>query len=166
MSSDVRRMIGALALLLASTMGASGAVKPGSTLPALATFGLEGRLPELAGQVLVVDFWASWCAPCKASFPALQRLQNEFRARGVKIIAVNVDTKRDAMDRFLADHPVTFTVVRDAANRLVETVEPEAMPTSLVIDRKGRVFSLHTGYRGEETEKALREEIEKCLRSN
>lgn len=163
MSSDVRRSIAALALLLASSLTGVGAVKPGNTLPALASFGLEGHLPELAGQVLVVDFWASWCAPCKASFPALQRLQDEFRSRGVKIIAVNVDTKREAMERFLAEHPVTFTVVRDASNRLVETVAPEAMPTSLVIDRQGRVFAMHAGYRGEETEQALREEIEKCL---
>ena len=166
MSFEIRRLFCLVALLLAFVTGTPAAIKVGSTLPALDSFGLEGRMPALAGKVLVLDFWASWCAPCKASFPALQRLHEEYRGRGVEVIAVNVDTKREAADRFLAEHPVTFTVLHDPLQALVETVAPAAMPTSLVIDRKGRVFSLHTGYRGEETEKALREEIEKCLRSN
>lgn len=157
---------GLLACWLAGLItSADAAIKVGDLLPPLAAFGVQGPLPVGQGKVLVLDFWASWCAPCKASFPALQRLHDAFHARGVEIIAVNVDTKREAMDRFLAEHPVTFTVVRDAANRLVETVEPEAMPTSLVVDRTGRVVALHHGFRGEETEQQLREEIEKCLRS-
>lgn len=166
MSSKIRRILGLLAVLLAFAVLAPAEVLVGDTLPPLTSFGMEGKLPALTGKVVLIDFWASWCAPCKASFPALQRLHDEFHARGVNVIAVNVDNKREAMDRFLEEHPVSFTVVRDASRKTIETVAPQAMPTSLIIDRKGRVFALHTGYRGEETEQALREEIEKCLRAN
>ena len=144
---------------------AGAAVKVGSAFPALEALTSSGQSSELKGKVLLVDFWVSWCAPCKESFPALQRLQQRFRARGFEVIAVNVDTKQEAMDRFLKEHPVNFTVVRDTNQRLVELVEPEAMPTSLLIDRQGRVVAVHTGFRGEETEQALIEEIEKCLRA-
>ena len=138
-------------------------ITAGQALPDLTRFGLEGRLPDTKGKVVVLDFWASWCAPCKASFPALQRLQNQYKSRGLEIIAVNMDKKREALDRFLAEYPVTFTIVRDAQTRLAETVEPQAMPTTLVVDRRGKVVARHSGYQGEETERALAEEIEKCL---
>ena len=164
MSSKHWKSIVAATLVAGAAGWAGAAVQVGSTFPAMAAFTPGGRVPDTKGKVVVVDFWASWCAPCKASFPALQRLQDKYRKYGVEVIAVNVDTKRDAMERFLEDHPVSFSVVRDVNRRLVELVEPQAMPTSLVIDRQGRVVAMHAGFQGEETEVALAEEIEKCLR--
>ena len=165
MSSKQIKSMMVAALLTVSAGWAGAAVTVGSQFPSLAAHTPGSRVPDTKGKVVLVDFWASWCAPCKASFPALQRLHDKYHASGVEVIAVNVDTKREAMDRFLQEHPVTFSVVRDVNNRLVELVEPQAMPTSLVMDRQGRVVAIHTGFQGEETEKALAEEIEKCMRA-
>lgn len=164
MSSRSWRSMVVATLVSGWAVWADAATKVGDAFPSLASFGVEGNLPDVKGKVVVVDFWASWCAPCKASFPALQRLHDRFHKRGVEVVAINVDTKREAMRRFLEEHPVSFTVVRDATSRVVEMVAPEAMPTSLIVDRQGRVVALHTGFKGEETEQALIEEIEKCLR--
>lgn len=164
MSSKHWKHLLIVALMAGAAGWADAAVQVGSTFPAMAAYTPGSRVPDTKGKVVVVDFWASWCGPCKSSFPALQRLQDKYRKYGVEVIAVNVDTKREAMERFLTEHPVNFSVVRDVNNRLVELVEPQAMPTSLVIDRQGRVVAMHTGFQGEETEVALAQEIEKCLR--
>lgn len=163
MSSNHWRITLVSLLVAGWSTWADATVKVGEIFPPLTAFGLQGRVPATKGKVVVVDFWASWCAPCKESFPALERLQKAYQARGLEVVAINVDTKREAMDRFLESYPVSFSVVRDASKRMVEWTKPEAMPTSLVIDRAGRVVAVHAGFKGEETEKALIEEIEKCL---
>ena len=93
----------AVATLLAGTfITAQAALKVGDTLPDLASFKLEGKLPDaLKGKIIVVDFWASWCAPCAKSFPVLDELQKKYADR-VVVLAVNVDEKKSKMDAFLA----------------------------------------------------------------
>lgn len=141
--------------------------KAGETFPALADFALEGKLPgDLKGKVLLVDFFASWCAPCKASFPALNELQAKYSAKGFSVIAVNVDEKRADMEAFLKKHPAAFPVVRDAKQKLVATAQVETMPTSFLIDAAGRVRFVHSGYHGEETKAQYMREIESLLNPN
>ena len=117
-----RKGVRIVALLL-SGLTAGAAVEAGGRLPDLAKMGLKGTLPATAGKVVLVDFWASWCGPCKQSFPALERLYEKYSKRGFVIIAVSVDEDADAMQEFLDANPVSFAVVHDAQQRLVEAPE-------------------------------------------
>jgi thiol-disulfide isomerase/thioredoxin len=149
---------------LADRLSAAG-IKTGDVFPDLASFTLEGRLPDtIKGKVVLVDFWASWCAPCKASFPALDELHRRYQDRGFVVIAVSVDDNRARMEDFLKNHKVGFSVLRDARQKLVENVGVGAMPSSFLLDREGKVRFAHTGYRGAETKKKYEEEIELLLK--
>jgi len=141
-------------------------LKTGDTFPDFAGFKIEGKLPEsLKGKVLLVDFWASWCEPCKASFPVMEDLHKIYGPKGLVIIAVNVDENKSDMEAFLKDHPATFTIVRDARQKLVERAGAATMPTSLLIDREGKIRTVHSGFRGDETRKKYIEEIESILKN-
>ena len=154
----------ALALVLGLCLNASAALKSGDALPDLSRFGLEGKLPDgLKGKVVLLDFWASWCEPCKASFPIMDQLQKQYGSRGLVVLAVNVDEKQSDMRDFLKQNTVSFTVVRDAAQKLVAQAGITTMPSSLLIDGEGKVRFLHTGFHGEETRKQYEREIESLL---
>jgi thiol-disulfide isomerase/thioredoxin len=162
-TSPLKKIISA-ALLAGIISTASAALKVGDTLPDLASFKLDGKLPaSLKGKIVVVDFWASWCVPCAQSFPVMDELQKKFGDR-VVVLAVNVDEKAAKMEKFLAKHPVTFSVVRDAQQKLVAAVEPETMPTSFILDGDGKVKFLHKGFHGEETRQQYLREIESLLK--
>ncbi len=152
-------------LLLAGACSASAQWKTGSALPDLKTFSLEGTLPSgMAGKVIIVDFWASWCGPCKASFPVLNELQQKHSAAGLIILAINEDQKAASMKTFLDNNPVSFTVLRDANHKLVEAAGVESMPTSFVIDRSGKIRYVHAGFHGDKTTEKYNSEIELLLK--
>ena len=162
---DLRRAATLLVVLLALSAAdpARAAWKAGDKLPPLAGRQLEGALPALDRQVVLLDFWASWCGPCKRSFPELDKIQQAYRARGFTVLAVSVDEKAGDMQKFLAAHAVSFPVVRDAGQKLVAAAGVESMPTSLLVDRRGLIRFVHVGFRGEETVKQLHAEIEQLL---
>ncbi|HXN35113.1 MAG TPA: TlpA disulfide reductase family protein [Opitutaceae bacterium] len=135
-------------------------VHVGDIFPPLASAGLVGKaLPQTSGKVVLVDFFASWCAPCKASFPAYGRLDSEFAAQGLVIVAVSVDQVAADYEAFVAALAPAFFVALDRDQRLVREAGVPTMPTSYLVDRAGRVRYVHPGYRGAETERALRTEI-------
>jgi thiol-disulfide isomerase/thioredoxin len=143
----------------------AGGLKIGDVFPPLDQAGLAGELPkDLKGKIVLVDFWASWCAPCKESFPTMNDLQKRYGPQGLIIIAVNVDENNSDMVNFLKKHKAEFTVVRDAAQKLVDKVDISTMPASFLIDRSGKVRFTHSGFRGEETKKKYEQEIESLLR--
>lgn len=156
-----------IALLLMPLMPrlCAAGFKKGDALPDLAGFKLEGKLPDkLKGQVILLDFWASWCAPCKSSFPAMEELNKLYRDKGLTIVAVSVDEKRENMDRFLKSVAVTFATAWDAGQKLVGAADVSAMPTSFLIDRAGKIRFIHNGFRGDETIKQYKQEIELLLK--
>lgn len=135
----------------------------GDLFPTLSDAGLEGELPATAGKVLVVDFWASWCAPCKASFPAFARLQQAYSPGGLVIVAVSVDEKPAAYASFVKKLNPPFATLHDQKQKLVNAVDVPAMPTSFLIDRHGRVRFIHVGFHGQDTESAMRRQITALL---
>ena len=156
----------ALATLLAGTFfTAQAALKVGDMLPDLASFSLEGKLPEgLKGKVVIVDFWASWCEPCKESFPIMNDLQKKYADKGLVIIAVNVDEAKSDMQDFLKKNPTAFTVVRDAKQKLVATAGIQTMPSSFIFDAAGKIRFTHSGFHGDKTRKEYEREIESLLK--
>jgi thiol-disulfide isomerase/thioredoxin len=153
-----------LALLALLSESSAFAFTTGDTFPDLSEFEMEGSIPSIKGKVVLIDFFASWCAPCKASFPVMQELQKKFADQGFVIIGVNVDTKKTDMDRFLKKNPVDFATVRDAQTKLVSTMKITAMPSSYLLDREGKIRAVHSGFHGEETRKQYLAEIEALLK--
>jgi thiol-disulfide isomerase/thioredoxin len=159
-------MLGALALALCGSLlpVRAGTLAPGDAFPDLAAFDLEGKLPDLrVAKIVLVDFWASWCAPCKASFPAMEELYHRYGKDGLVVVAVNLDDKRTAMEGFLRKNRASFPVVRDAGNKLVAKVNIASMPTSFLLDSEGKVRAVHSGFRGEDTKAKYVKEIEELL---
>ncbi|HXQ32031.1 MAG TPA: TlpA disulfide reductase family protein [Steroidobacteraceae bacterium] len=114
-----------------------------------ATASSAGGLLDLAafrGQVVYLDFWASWCAPCRKSFPWMNHLQGELGHDGLVVVAVNVDRERDDAERFLHEHPAQFRIVYDPDGLLPEKFGVRGMPTSVLIDRNGHIQLRHEGF--------------------
>jgi thiol-disulfide isomerase/thioredoxin len=124
--------------------------KENASLPDIGSFGLEGAIPSLRGKVVYLDFWASWCGPCKTSFPVLNKWHQQYGPKGFTVFGVSVDEKAAEMQDFLKKTPATFPIARDAAHRLVGAADVSSMPTSFLIDRKGIVREVHNGFRSKD----------------
>jgi thiol-disulfide isomerase/thioredoxin len=103
-------------------------------------------LDSLQGRVVLVDFWASWCGPCRHSLPWLDRLVSKYADDGLVVLTVNVDKKKEKADAFLAKHGGSFRVVYDPEGRIAHAYRLKAMPTSFVYDRAGRLRQSHLGF--------------------
>lgn len=130
---------------------------------------LEGgpakNLHALQGEVVYVDFWASWCPPCVKSFPFLNQLEHEFKAQGLHVIGVNLDEKKADAEEFLNKYPVDFEIVADQTKQCAKDFGVIAMPSSFLIDRKGNVRYIHQGFRQGETDQ-LRAMVKQFLAEN
>jgi peroxiredoxin len=156
----------ALVVVLA-TPAAALAIEAGARAPSFSAERLGGAgavvtLAQHRGQVLYVDFWASWCVPCRASMPALDALFRRHRERGFAVIGVNKDVSAADAERFLRRVPVSFALVSDTADALARQFEVKAMPSGYLVDRKGIVRHVHRGF-SDETAAALAREIEVLL---
>ena len=104
-------------------------------------------LATLRGHVVYLDFWASWCAPCRQSFPWMQTLKNTYQDQGLTIVAVNLDADRADAEKFLNQFKPTFDVRFDPDGALAETFKVKSMPSSVLIDRHGVTRYTHMGFR-------------------
>lgn len=147
---------------LAFAMGSAAAPAPAFTLPTAA--GTNVSLSDHKGKIVYVDFWASWCGPCRQSFPWMNEMLGKYQAQGFEIIAVNLDTGRPEADKFLADNPASFTVALDPQATMPPQYGVKGMPTSYLIDGNGEIILQHTGFN--DSHKAdLEAAIQKALES-
>jgi peroxiredoxin len=137
--------LGAAFLLAATLFGAAGKGDPAPAIQLKDQAGKSFSLATYKGQVVVVDFWASWCGPCRKSLPELDDLQARFASQGVKVVGISLDTDASAMTAFLEKVPVRFSILHDPAGQTGEAFSVVAMPTTFLIDREGRIAARFEG---------------------
>jgi cytochrome c biogenesis protein CcmG/thiol:disulfide interchange protein DsbE len=138
----------------------AGDAAPGFALPD----GQGGTitLAGLRGRVVYVDFWASWCGPCRRSFPWLNEMQQRYGAQGFTVVAINVDTRRADAQRFLDAVPAQFAIAYDAAGTTPAAFDVKGMPSSFLVDARGDVVLVEIGFR-DDRKAALEEVIRRLL---
>ena len=143
----------ALAVLFALTAPAHAADigKPAPDVALTANDGTALKLSLLRGKVVYLDFWASWCIPCRQSFPWMGELQARHAKDDFVVLAVNLDAQRGDADAFLARYPAKFKVAFDASGASARQFGVKAMPTSYVIGRDGTLLNEHRGFRDDQT---------------
>jgi thiol-disulfide isomerase/thioredoxin len=114
------------------------------TLPARS--GTPVSLESLKGQVVLVNFWATWCGPCRKEMPLLEQIQRKYAPLGFTMLGINVEEDTRQMEQFLKDVPVSFPILLDPANGVSKLYDVSAMPSTVIIDRQGRVRFIHQGY--------------------
>jgi thiol-disulfide isomerase/thioredoxin len=131
---------------------AVGQAAPGFTLPVRGS-GPPLALDKLRGQVVMLNFWASWCGPCREEFPLLDQMYRKYKALGFTLLGVNVEPDATDADGFIAKTPVSFPIVFDRESAVSKLYRVEGMPSTVLIDRKGVLRWVHQGYKaGDENE--------------
>ena len=145
------------ALVLAAALSACAAQRPAPTnvpetlelsLPALD--GAPVTLASLRGRVVLVDIWATWCVPCKDSFPFYAELVRRYQGDGFAVVAVSVDAEDEEVAAFVADNDMPFTVLRDPQGTLPERLGLQTMPSAVLVGRDGKVAYVHAGFEPDE----------------
>jgi peroxiredoxin len=129
---------------VAVALPAIGVVPPDFVLKS--DSGRNVRLSELRGQVVLVNFWASWCSPCRQELPLLNKLYDQYRAAGFMLLAVNVDDSRKDAEAMRKRLGLRFPTLFDGAKKVAKLYGVDTMPATLLIDRDGRVRYVHRGY--------------------
>ena len=137
--------------------------KPAPDFTLKALDGKNIKLSEMAGNVVLINFWASWCGPCREEMPLLNNLHNKYAPLGFAVFGVNVEEDVNGAQAFLRDYPVDFPVLLDSSNQVSKQYQVIAMPTTVMVDRDGRLRYLHKGYKtGDEAK--YRQMVKKLVR--
>ncbi len=126
--------------------------------------GKNVRLSDLRGRVVMLNFWASWCGPCRQEMPLLDRLAQRYEPAGFSLLGVNVDADKKLADKVLREIPVNFDILYDPTSKVSEAYKVDVMPSSVMIDCDGNLNYLHRGYVSGD-EKVYKKLIKKLLRS-
>ncbi len=136
--------------LVTLSPGPSGAQpSAGSPAPNIGLVSTQGKMIDrlmLEGHVSVIDFWATWCGPCRVALPELDRLSRRYARQGVLVVGVNQDNSPDAMRQFLTVQPLSFHVVHDPQHAVAQRFGARSLPSTYILDRQGTVRFVHHGY--------------------
>ena len=107
---------------------------------------LEQHISDNQGKVIYIDFWASWCKPCRKSFPWMNEMKAKYEAQGFVILSVNLDAERKFASEFLAEIPADFTVIYDPKGTTARKLKVKGMPSSYMVNKEGNIVSTHRGF--------------------
>lgn len=121
------------------------------------------RLAEARGQVVMLNFWATWCTPCRKEMPLLDAMYQRYKSAGFVIYGINVEEDSEGAKKLIKDLNVTFPVLFDIESKASSLYEVDAMPTTVLIDKKGQVRYVHRGYKPGD-ENIYRDRIRELIR--
>lgn len=124
--------------------------------------GKQYTLSDLRGKVVLIDFWATWCPPCKKELPVIEKLHRDFKDEGLVVLGIS-DENKTTIEKFLKENKLTFPILLDQGGKVAKLYKVQAIPRVILIDKKGKIVKDITGYE-EENEKILKEAIEKSLK--
>ncbi|HEX6834995.1 MAG TPA: TlpA disulfide reductase family protein, partial [Polyangia bacterium] len=157
----MKKLWGIVALSLVAGVAFAGVGKgqraPEFSLPSLS--GSTVALSSMRGKVVLIDFWAQWCEPCKKELPQLDRLAKEYAGKGVVVVAVNIDKQKENAERMVKQLGVSLPVLLDPAGSVAATYDLPKMPTSFLVDKKGIVRFVHEGFEGSADVDRFRSEL-------
>ena len=161
----MKKTVLAFALLIAGAAFAGvgkGLHAPEFSLPSLS--GSTMALSSLRGKVVLIDFWAQWCEPCKKELPQLDKLSKEYAGKGVVIVAVNIDKQRENAERMVKQLGVSLPVLLDPAGSVAGSYDLPKMPTSFVVDKKGIVRYVNEGFDGPKDVDRFKQELDELTK--
>jgi peroxiredoxin len=151
MRNRIAAIAAALAVALPVVAGSAGGPAPAFTLAA--RNGAEVSLAQYKGQVVMINFWASWCGPCRQEMPLLESIYHKYGKMGFTLLGVNVEPDSQAANEWLKQTPVSFPILYDKDSKVSKLYDVAGMPSTVIIDRSGKLRMLHRGYKpGDENE--------------
>ena len=162
-SSPRLLMVCLISLMCVSMTGGASIKGPAPNFTLKSVSGKNLKLSEMTGNVVLINFWASWCGPCREEMPLLNALHKKYEPLGFTVLGVNVEEQADKAKGFLSDFPVDFPILLDNTNKVSKQYNVIAMPTTVLVDRDGNVRYLHEGYKPGD-EKKYRQMIKKLVR--
>lgn len=137
----VKIIVLAILLCFAAVSAANAASEPEVQLNKL--------MKQHQGKVIYIDFWASWCVPCRKSFPWMNEMQEKYQDQGLVVISVNLDAQKSLAETFLQETPADFAIIYDAKGQLAKKFKLKGMPSSYLFDRNANLISSHSGFNSE-----------------
>lgn len=122
----------------------------------------EQAMAQYKGKVVYLDFWASWCVPCRQSFPWMNSINKQYQQQGLRVLSVNLDANATLATKFLEKNPADFTIIYDAKGSLAKRFQLKGMPSSYLFNRQGELISKHIGF-NDQKQRQYQAEIEQAL---
>lgn len=158
-----KKLLGLGALLVAGLLAVNASANPAPDFTLLSSTGENVRLAEQRGQVVMLNFWASWCGPCRKEMPLLEEMSKRYSTAGFVLYGVNVEEDNTDAKKLIKELGVTFPILYDTESKASSLYNVDAMPTTVVIDKKGAIRFVNRGYKAGDEVK-YREQIRELIK--